>query len=64
MDAGVATTEAEHNEVLNGGGSAGIDRHFSLHQVALIHRTQQTMTTDWLTRLLVRSNRLVLGVPL
>ena len=36
----------------------------SLHQVALIHRTLQTTTTDWLTCLLLRSNRLVLGVPL
>ena len=40
-----------------------IDRPFSLHQVALIHRTLQTTTTDWLTCLLVRSSRLVLGVP-
>ena len=30
----------------------------------LIHRTLQTTTTDWLTCLLVRSSRLVLGVPL
>ena len=34
-----------------------------LHQVALIYRTLQTTTTDRLTRLLVRSNRLVLGMP-
>ena len=39
------------------------DRPFSLHQITLIHRTLQT-TTDWLTCLLVRSSRLVLGVPL
>ena len=41
-----------------------IDRRLFLPQVSLIHRTQQTTTTDWLTRLLDCSNRLVLGVPL
>ena len=39
------------------------DRHFFLPQVSLIHRPQQTTTTDWLTRIVVRSNRLVLGLP-
>ena len=40
------------------------DRSTISHQVALIYRTFQTTTTDWLTRLLVRSNRLALGTLL